>query len=281
MRREALLRARAVGIRVWLALVILAPGVSQVVLAPEPVREALKDSEWFDYERDDYRRYNPEDIEIPEDDWRCRQPERDLALPDGGAVAFFLNGLVYLVLAAVVALIFYLLYRVIQERRDAGLSPEDLAATLAGSIEHAELPPDFAAQAGVRERLNLKRLRELIEAAFASADLNAAAIYLYLFALLRLSAAGRLELKNEFTARDYARQLAAESNESLPFEFSIIARNFEFALYGGRLPGDANEAGLREIWRNLDGAVGAGSPHNENQAVARANSGTSDSEGDA
>ena len=131
---------------------------------------------------------------------------------------------------AVVALIFYLLYRVIQERRDAGLSPEDLAATLAGSIEHAELPPDFAAQAGVRERLNLKRLRELIEAAFASADLNAAAIYLYLFALLRLSAAGRLELKNEFTARDYARQLAAESNESLPFEFSIIARNFEFAL---------------------------------------------------
>lgn len=253
---KAFQKAVAAGIRVWVILVILSPGFAGVIQS-EPVREALKESEWFDYERDDYHRYDPEDIKIPEDNWNCRPRSTEMDLPDGAGVAFFLNGLVYLVLAAVVVLILYLIYRVIQERSTQEDLIEDLAAL---TIDHAELPAELAREAGMREPLNSKRLREMIDAAFASGDLRAACIYMYLFALLRLSAMGLIELKNDQTARDYARQIERNQAGSAvtvapaildTFNFPAVTRLFEYALYRGHLPDDAGAESVMALWRGL------------------------------
>ncbi|MEQ9365066.1 MAG: hypothetical protein RIF32_12515 [Leptospirales bacterium] len=255
MRKESRARRRAfaAGIRVWLVLVILAPGFGSA-LQPEPVREALKDSEWFDYDKDDYRRYNPEDIELPDDDWRCRSPETEVEAPELGVVSIFLNGLVYLVLAAVAALIFYLIYRVIQERGD---QPELLEELTGIGIEHGELPAELARAVGAREPLNQTRLRELIESALSTGDLRSASIYLYLFALLKLQALGLLDIRGDQTARDYLRQLDGVAAAPPTIDFPAMARLFEFALYRGRLPDDTNEEFVRGLWRGLDAAKSA------------------------
>ncbi|MCR9141315.1 MAG: hypothetical protein NXI24_03625 [bacterium] len=253
MRRPATRIAFAAFVRALLVLIILAPGFESV-LRSEPVREALKESEWFDYTADDYREYRPEDIELPEDNWKCRPSnEPELAVPEASAVPFFLNALVYLVLAVVAALILYLIYRVIEERRS---EPELLEELIAADIQHSELPASVARTVDAREPLNQKRLRELIEAAFASEDLRSAAIYVYLFALLRLSLLGRLELAGNLTARDYSRRLAASSGPAL-FDFDAVARLFEFALYRGGLPADADAETLQRIWRTIDDSAAA------------------------
>ena len=255
-------RSRALGwsIRIWLALVCIGPGFGGV-LRSEPVREALKDSEWFDYSRDDYHQYRPEEIEIP-DRWQCQSSEQQIPLGAGDGVAVFLNALVYLVLAAAAGLILYLIFRVLQERRSQPEFAEELAAAM---IDHRELPADLAMQAGMREPLNSKRLRELIEASFAAGDLRAACIYIYLFALLRFSTQGVIELKGDRTARDYTLQL-----ERVPAEggadFRAVARLFEFALYRGRLPADATAESVMSLWRGL--ASDAATGKNRGGAVA-------------
>ena len=110
-----------------------------------------------------------------------------------------------------------------------------------------------------RQTLSLRNLRKMIEAALSAGELRGAAIYMYLFALLAASAKGVLELKNDHTAREYLQELQARADFSDVGRerFRRIARNFEYALYRGRLPDDVGLEQLREQWTELRGEVTA------------------------
>lgn len=267
MKRSPLSLGCATFVRVLTVLIITAPPVVHRFAlfaqgndaSREAVRESLGESEWYDSARDDYKRYSPEDIQLPEenDGPRCNRSGVERT---AGFSSVVLNMLAYGLIAGLVALILYLIARIIMERRnEERLSLEEMEVA---EVKHAELPEEIAGQAGLdhhKEPLNLKRLRELIEAALRDGDLRQACVYMFLFALLGLHHRGHLELQRDRTAREYVSALRGDApSGGLADLFAESARLFEYALYRGRLPENVDPSGVQDRWSRLRSFIDGG-----------------------
>ncbi len=267
MKYSPLSLSRAMFVRVLAVLVLTAPPVAVNTIdlfaqgneaGREAVRESLGESEWYDSQRDDYRRYAPEDIELPEesDGPRCNRAPN--MAPTSGLSPVILNFLAYGLIAGLCALILYLIARIVMERRnEERISLEDLEAA---EVVHEELPDEIAGQAGIdlasKEPLNLKRLRDMIEGALRDGELGRACVYMFLFALLGFHHLGHLELHRDRTAREYVRSLQGGGPAGgLVDLFADLARLFEYALYRGHLPETVDSTDVRDRWSRLRAAI--------------------------
>ncbi len=239
---------RAGGVRAFVVLFLLAPAFFSLGgEEPRPApQESLTPMQFYDAARDDYRTYKPEDIPVQQGGCHS-QPGSAPGLPGG-----FLNLLMYAALAILLGFIIYLVVRYIQERR---LLAQQLLEEEASLVHHSAVPENLAREAGLNEPLSLKRLRELIQESLAAADYRRAAIFIFLFLLLKASALGWFAMHKDFTAREYLR--AFETSDPAPREtlgpaFRDAVRLFELALYGDRPP-PAQET--LELWRRLSEAL--------------------------
>lgn len=252
----AALTCRNLGRALAIALCLAAPlaqSFAQQVFeeSEDATREALRDGEWFDYERDDYRRYRPEDIKAPESPDPADRPACNPAgppLPGGGIGVTLMQGLLVLIVAVVLAAVIALLVRLYRER-GAPLEEEIGEA----KVEHGALPEWISAQSGLDEELSAAKLRGMIIEALNAGDRLRAAIYIFLFALAMMERAGWIEERREFTAREYLRAAkqsdAAIGREALFVSLAEALRCFEHARYNGTAPANADLSGL---WSKLE-----------------------------
>ncbi len=247
---RAMAAGRSGAVRVFSVLFLMAPafvalGGEEPESRPQP-QTSLTPMQFYDAARDDYRIHKAEDIPIR--DGGCR------ASPGGapGLSGGLLNVLMYTALALLSGFIIYLIVRYIQERR---LLAKELSAEEESLVHHSVVPENLAREAGVSEPLSLKRLRELIQESLTAEDYRRAAIFIFLFLLLKASALGWLVMHKDYTAREYLR--AFELSEPAPREslvpaFRDAVRLFELALYRDRPP-PAEET--RALWRRLAEAL--------------------------
>lgn len=245
---RAFAAGRAGAVRAFIILFLLAPAFFSLGgEEPDPQPQtSLTPMQFYDAARDDYRQYKAEDIPIREGG--CRgSPAAAPGLPGG-----LLNFLMYAALAVLLGFIIYLIVRYVQERR---LLSKALLEEEASLVHHSAVPENLAREAGVNEPLSLKRLRELILESLAAEDYRRAAIFIFLFLLLKASALGWLAMHKDFTAREYLRAFEASEpapRESLGPAFRDAVRLFELALYREGPP-PAEET--RALWRRLAEAL--------------------------
>lgn len=245
---RALAAGRSGAVRAFVVLFLMAPAfVSLGGEEPKPQPQtSLTPMQFYDAARDDYRTFKPEDIPIPEGG--CHgQPAAAPGLSGG-----LLNILMYSALALLLGFVIYLIVRYVQERR---LLAKERLEEEASLVHHSAIPENLAREAGVNEPLSLKRLRELIQESLAAEDYRRAAIFIFLFLLLKASALGWFAMHKEFTAREYLRAFEASEpapRESLGPAFRDAVRLFELALYRDRPP-PAEET--RALWRRLAEAL--------------------------
>ncbi len=242
---------RALAISICLSTPMVQAFAQQVFEESEDAtREALRDGEWFDYERDDYRRYQPEDIKAPEPRETPSFPgchSGGPPLPGGGIGVTLMQTLLVVVVAIVLAAAIALLVRLYRERGAPIEEGPDEA-----TVEHGALPDWIATQGGLNESLSAAKLRGLIVEALNAGDRLKASVYIFLFALAMMERAGWIEERGEFTAREYmraAKLAAADGRDALFAALTESLRCFEHARYNSAAPADADLSGL---WSKLE-----------------------------
>ncbi len=207
------------------ALVIMAGLLSTAAAADPAGREQAVDSArdaldkswagypWYDAQTDDVRPVAPP--EPPPD----RDPGRDINL---SPIAGMVEGVAYLFLAAIVALIVYLIVRAVmlglgkkKEKQKKPKSHDDLRRIEALPLPLADLPPD---------------LFDAIRQAAAAGDLRRAIVLLYSYQLVRLDQHRLIHLTRGKTNRQYLRELGRQSPLHAMLEQSMVV--FEDVYFG-------------------------------------------------
>lgn len=219
------------------------------------VRDALHSMPWYDGKKEDYRKYSPEDIRkmIPR--------SRKMSESDSAAsfLSFLSQGFFYafvtLVIVGLLAAIFYYLYRIARERTPRSRlnvsesAREGIRYGALSNLTGLSVPPDEA------------ELKRRIEKALAEGDRRSTAIYLFLYALVRLDRRGLLNLRPSSTAREYAGQLEdkaksgsvqGESGPAVTVHlFNDLIASFEMAAYAGRDPDEDQSLRWNQLRKEL------------------------------
>ena len=211
----------------------------------DSAHESLKDMPWYDAPERDYHEYTREEIRKIMNS-RKDEGDGDRGGAQPGAIpAGLFKVVMYVILTVLILAAAYVLYPVLLEYFSGGNKTLDEEVPEEGKILHESVLAGFEARANIPGA----EMAGIVGNCLEQGELRLAALYMFLYAVVRYGEKGYLDLRPHHTAREYRQMFLKEerTNASGRENFSRLARNFEIAAYRGAAPDDD----LGSLWSDL------------------------------
>lgn len=240
---ERLMRSNDLHIYIIFTFLLIVIGLP---VYSDPISKSLKSSPWYDFQKKDYHKYTKDEIKIPEQ--KKRNP--DSAIMPSTGMAWLAQNLmsifIILVVSIVILALLYFFYKYFKDKTN-----EQFPVMNPGKIEHHNLPDNLLDKISLTDELSLPQLKNKINQAIFENQMETACIYIYLFVLIVLQFQNIIQIKKNYTAREYKNKFLSTIIQDRVFSENTIKKiviQFEYALYKGKIE---DPVAVRELWNEV------------------------------